>query len=326
MDTMLDKKEILACVLDAQGSAKNIDINMLHALNTEHNDWWVHLDKDSKVGERWIKEHSGLDENTVGSLYADETRPRIIKNKSGLVAILRGINTNPNNNPEDMVSLRIWCDGKRLISVRPRFVDAPLDIFRDLVEQNDGPTSIDRLFEQLIIKLVERMSGVIGTLEEKLDDIEENIEILDPHESQRKLSDLRKQTVGLRRYIAPQREALEVLLSSAPSWLNVKERVEIREATDRLQRYVEALDAAKDRAIVIKDDIAARLIDKTNRTLYIISIISIIFLPLSFILEIVGLNFAGMPSLGNNAFWLICGVLIIVVILEIFVLKKLKWF
>jgi zinc transporter len=170
------------------------------------------------------------------------------------------------------------------------------------------------------------MSGVIGSLEETIDDIEEHLEALDPHENQRKLSDLRKQIVTLRRYIAPQREALEILLMSAPTWLNVKERVEIREAADRLQRYVEALDAAKDRAIVIKDDIATRLIDKTNRTLYIISIISIIFLPLSFILELVGLNFAGMPSLGSNAFWIICALLTIVVVLEIFVLKKLKWF
>lgn len=316
---------VFACQLDGKGSAGVIAVDNIINIDSKQEQSWVHLDRSSELSETWLIEKSGLDENTILSLLAEETRPRIIKSKFGLVAILRGVNTNPNDNPEDMVSLRVWCDGKRLISVHPRHVETPIDIFKSLIEDKDGPETIDALFELLVVKLAERMSGVISSLEDTLDHIEENFETLSPNENQQKLSELRKQIVGLRRYIAPQRDALEMLIVNAPSWLNVKERIDIREAADRLQRYIEALDAAKDRAIVIKDDVAARLADKANRTLYIITIISMIFLPLSFIFELIGLNFAGMPSLGNHAFWVMVAVVLVVIGLEIYILKRLKW-
>ena len=73
--------------------------------------------------------------------------------------------------------------------------------------------------------------------------------------------------VALRRYLSPQREAMTGLLMDPPDWLSERSRYSLRETDDRLLRYVEELDAARERAIVIKDDIANQLSEAANRTL-----------------------------------------------------------
>ena len=73
--------------------------------------------------------------------------------------------------------------------------------------------------------------------------------------------------VALRRYLSPQREAMTGLLMDPPDWLSERSRYSLSETDDRLLRYVEELDAARERAIVIKDDIANQLSEAANRTL-----------------------------------------------------------
>jgi zinc transporter len=63
---------------------------------------------------------SGLPETVVDTLLAEETRPRSVVSNEGLLVVLRGVNTNPGQDPEDMVSVRVWVEAGRVISTRRR--------------------------------------------------------------------------------------------------------------------------------------------------------------------------------------------------------------
>jgi len=100
----------------------------------------------------------------------------------------------------------------------------------------------------------------------------------------------------------------------------------LRETSDRLMRYVEELDAARERALVIKDDIANQMAEATNKTLYALAVISGIFLPLAFLTGLLGINIGGMPGVEDSrAFWIFCGMIAGLLIAEVFLFRRLKW-
>ncbi len=317
---------IFACRLDGEGSAKILNWRTVEDWTEADGPVWVHLDRSSVRARHWLNTQSGLTAPTVEALLADETRPRIFHGRRGYVAILRGINFNPGAEPEEMVSLRMWSEGKRVITLRQRRLMTPRVVLHSLIETGNGPRTISELFEKLIFVLNERMSPVIAGFDEKLDELETNLDPANANEQRRELSDLRQEAVLMRRYLAPQREALSALHLDAPTWLDDAARPPLRETADRLTRYVEELDAARERSMIIKDDIANQLSESANRTLYVLAIISAIFLPLAFLTGLLGINVGGMPGVdSDSAFWIFCGTIVVLLIFELILFKRLKW-
>jgi zinc transporter len=109
-----------SCILDGTGGAKFVDASSVAGWTKDQGVLWVHLDVNDDASRLWLAEHGGLDSTIVESLLADETRPRSYSTDSGLLTVLRGVNTNPGEDPEDMVSVRLWIEPDRIISTRRR--------------------------------------------------------------------------------------------------------------------------------------------------------------------------------------------------------------
>jgi len=78
---------------------------------------------------------------------------------------------------------------------------------------------------------------------------------------------------------------------------------------------------------VVKDELATALSDRTNKNLYILSVIAAIFLPLGFLTGMMGVNIGGMPGVeSDNAFWIFGGFLAIVTGIQVLIFEWLKWF
>jgi zinc transporter len=96
---------------------------------------------------------------------------------------------------------------------------------------------------------------------------------------------------------------------------------------DHLMRYVEDLDAIRERAQIVKDELANIIADRLNKNLYELSVIAAVFLPLGFLTGLLGINVGGIPGVDNPyAFFIFSGILILLVIIQILLFKKLKWF
>ena len=317
---------VFACILDSKGGGQQVGWEQIDGWQPADGPLWIHLDRARPDAIQWLTESASLPEVAVTSLTAEETRPRTFLVGEGLVAVLRGVNLNPDADPDDMVAIRIWVDHDRVISVRQRRLMTPRDILADLTERHGGPKTAPELFMRLAERLTERMNGVIVRLDEHLDEIEARLETEDHVPLRRELLELRQAVVGLRRYLGPQREALSSLQIDAPGWLDANHRITLREVSDRLLRYLEDLDAARERAIVVKDEIATQLSESMNRTMYALSIVAGVFLPLGFITGLLGINVGGMPGVDSaNAFWITCGVLTVLAIAEVYLFKTLKW-
>lgn len=288
---------------------------------------WIHLNADHPDTRGWLqREIDYLDPFVVEALLAEETRPRMTQIGDGVLLILRGVNLNENASPEDMVSIRLWVDAHRIISVRKRKLKAVWDI-EEKLREGTGPKNAGEFICQLVARLFARMEPVLTTLDESTDGIEEDL--LDNPDSHLReaIVDVRKKAIIFRRYMAPQRDAVSQLRMSDLSWLSEKDHRHLQESLNHITRYVEDLDAIRERAQIVKDELANILADRLNKNMYVLSVIAAIFLPLGFLTGLLGINVGGIPGAEDgHAFWIFCGILMTIVATQIAIFKRLKWF
>lgn len=287
---------------------------------------WIHLDARRAETRNWLTENGySLDPLVVDALLAENTRPRMEEYEEGALVILRGVNMNDQADPEDMIALRMWCAPHCVITLQRRPLKAVKDL-ADKVHQNASVKNAGDLLVQLSGNLFLNMEPFVTTLGEELDDIEEELTHTANAEMRGTLRDLRTRAIIYRRYFAPQKDVMARMRSSDVKWLDVKHKRILQEHQDRLTRYIEDLDALRERAQIIKDELANALSDKLNRNLYVLSLVTAIFLPLSFMTGLLGINVGGMPGASaENAFWLVVGLCAGLGLIQIAILKLLKW-
>jgi zinc transporter len=287
---------------------------------------WHHLDITQAESRNWIINQSELDSGIISALCAEETRPRSFKAKDGVLIVLRGVNTNPGHDPEDMVAIRVWIEKDRIISVRRRPMVSVQDIVTDL-EKGLGPRSSGEFLTELVDKLADRIGNFVNLIDEELSETEDNLEEIEPAALRATLGSLRRQIAVVRRYLAPQRDALDRLNHIDTSIFNDRDRQRLRDESDRVSRYLEDLDLARERAVVLQEAFLAQVAQQQNSRMYVISILSAIFLPLGFLTGLLGINIGGMPGADNaDAFWIFLLMLVVLVGFQFWLLRKLKWF
>lgn len=288
---------------------------------------WLHLDITNPASRMFAEKHfTTLDPITLSALLADETRPRFLEHEKGTLLILRGVNLNEDEEPEDMIAIRVWLENNNIITARRRRLRAVRDIV-ELTHSGKGPRSTGEFVTMLTSRLFDRMEPTFLEMENRLDLIEERvIESPDSHD-RLAISELRKEVILYRRYMSPQRDVISHLRLAERTWLDTDSKRKLQENLDRVTRYIEDLDTIRERAQIVKDELANALSDKMNKNLYMLSVIAAIFLPLGFLTGLLGINVGGIPGSDNGmAFYIFCGILTAVVVIQMIVFKKMKWF
>ena len=300
-------------LLDGKGGATTVDTHeAINKWRPEDGKLWLHFDYTDETSKRWLTEESGLSEHVVEALLAGETRPRVTGTNysNASLIFLRGINLNPTDTPEDMVSIRLYVDNDRIISSRKRRLLSVNDI-RIQLEQGKGPTCITEVICHLTELLTRRMQHVIDNLEQRIDTIEDDLYQEGEFSIGQEISAIRRQTITLKRYIAPQQAALSKLYESHYPWINETFRHEFKETANHLMRYVEELEVIIERAQIAYEERSDLLSEQLNHRMYVMSIVAAIFLPLGFLTGLLGINVGGIPGSENAyAFYIFIALLV----------------
>lgn len=318
---------ILAYGFDGNGSGMPLQGDDISKLIKSDKLAWVHLDANQPATKTWLEQNiTYLDPLIIEALLEEETRPRASVVNDGILLILRGANLNENADPEDMISIRLWVDQHRIISIQRQRLRAIGDIEESL-KQQQGPGNAADFVCTLIERLFERMSPALNELNDTTDDIEEKILESADISLRQAIVDVRMQAILFRRHMSPQRDAIERLRMTELDWFDANHRRHLQESFNQVTRYIEDLDAVRERAQIVKDELANILTDRLNKNMYILSVIAAIFLPLGFLTGLLGINVGGIPGAENpEAFWMFGGLLCFLVLLQVILFKKLKWF
>jgi zinc transporter len=317
----------LICAFDLSAGGASRPLSW-QEISTKHKaeGWrWIHMDRRAGETEEWLRKGAKIPPLAVEALMAEETRPRVFQLGNGHMVILRGVNLNPGAAPEDLVSIRLWIEDDRIISLRRVRLLAIQDI-REGIKAGTGPDSISGFLASLAMALLTRMSNVVIELEDAVDELEEEGAALPSAEQREKLMEIRRQAIPLRRFLSPQREVLQQLLTLNTSWLKADDLPRIREALEQASRLIETLDAIRERAGLLHEEMTNRMAERTNRNMYVLTVVAAIFLPLGLITGLLGINVGGIPGTDEPlAFLIVCLILVGAGIAEFVLLRLLRW-
>ena len=227
---------------------------------------------------------------------------------------------------EKMISIRIFISSNVIISTSRKNILSVIEISENL-KKGKGVKSSSEFLVELTYRMIDRMDSVIDKIEDRADFLEENI-IESEHNTafRTEILKIRRESIILKRYLTPQKEALVKLYNEKLSWIDDYQKIELRETTDQLIRHIEELDTIRDKVILFQEELVNSLTEQMNKKMYILAILSAIFLPLTFLTGLLGINVGGIPGANHeNAFYIFIAILLCIVGFQFFIFKKNKW-
>jgi len=316
-----------ALLLDGKGGARVLaGWDEVAAWSPNDGVLWLNLDYSIDDVSEWLQKRSSIDPLVLAALVDPDPRPRAVAHGEDLLMIVRAINLNAGAAPEDMISVRCFIEPRRIVTLRHR-VSRSLDVIVAELEAGTGPVSAGDFTTRFVERTLDLVVTRVDVLGDEIAGCED--EVVDRKhgaDMRGRLADHRRRAIQLRRFLAPQREALGKLATIGLPWLDGMQRARTIEAADRMTRTVEELDAARDRAAVTQEELGSRVAEATNQRLYVLSLITAIFLPLGFVCSLLGVNVGGVPLQHDNwAFWALIGVFATGVCVQLWLFKKRGW-
>ena len=327
---------VCAYMLDGKGGGREVSWADLYGEWPPENFIWVHFQRTGAKGRQWIFEKSGIDPVIADALFGSEEQsteewikeghPRCLSFLGGIAVNLRGMNLNPGADPSDMVSLRAWIHPEMAVTVRQRHIMA-IDDIKKSIANGAGPKEAGDFIATLCARLVDRMTPALTSLQGLVDELEENVLADHSDELRTRLGSLRRDAITNSRHIVPQRDALTTLSEEHIGWLDESHRARLQGVANRISRHVETLGFIRERATVIQDEITNHMAQRSNQTMFILSVVAGIFLPVTFITGLLGMNVGGMPGIESPwAFGIVTGLLLVIAVIEVWIFRRFNWF
>ncbi|MGB3210891.1 MAG: zinc transporter ZntB [Desulforhopalus sp.] len=316
---------IHAFILDGSGGGRRLNWEEIGLWSPAQGILWIHLSYNGFDAATWIQEKSGLDPVVAEALLSEETRPRSTIIDNGLLMTLRGVNLNPGSDHEDMVSVRIWAEKEMIITTRKRKLLSVTNI-ADSLDAGRGPCTSSQFINMLAEFLTLNIEGTIDVIESHTAELEEQVGDFQNRSLRAEITGLRRKAIMLRRYLAPQREALIRLHADNLPWFNEGDRRQLHETANSLIRIVEDLDSIRDRALVAQEELINIVSEQMNSRMYTLSLVTAIFLPLSFLTGLLGINVGGIPGSQSDLAFLAFLILLLLIFLgQLFYFRKKRW-
>lgn len=184
------------------------------------------------------------------------------------------------------------------------FQEIPEDIFgllRDRLINSYGKIrskKADYLFYRFIDIIVDNYFLVLDTLAEKLEVLEDEVMDRPNTETLQKLQKVRKETIYLRRSIYPLRESINFLLKSESKLISEESSQFLNDVYDHTIQIIESLETYRDLHSSVMDLYMNTASNKMNEIMKVLTIMSTLFIPITFIAGVYGMNFQHMPELA----------------------------
>jgi zinc transporter len=282
---------------------------------------WLHLQGRDEQDLAFIKGQPDIPDVAAGALAATETRPRCDRIDEGAIVNLRGPGDCDPADSDRLVSIRFWVTGQKVTSLSRRPITALGEVIRKF-EAGKIHDSGD-LVAAFAWAISTQLDPEVAALGDRLDEVESDLESNQLYRLRKAITAARSEAISFRRFVAPNRDALRTLGTLDFDWLADDDKLHIAEAADRFARMAEELEAVRERAALLHEQITDLRAEQTDQRALYISVVAFIFLPLTFVTGLLGMNVEGIPYAHTHwAFW---GVVIFCAGVGIAVLLWFKW-
>jgi zinc transporter len=274
---------------------------------------WINLDGSDQADRDWLKADPELRDSTVEMLLDTVTRTRCVHSDRGTFLALVW----PDDEDDDeSQGLSAWLESDRIITVR-RGAASVVD---------PVATRVDEGSERGDVGIAMPLEDSIAKLAEDADDLED--QALDGGDSQAlsHVAGTRRRALAVRRRLNTLHDLVSTLVFHPERFPSDPDLDPLRRAADYLAHLAGQLDVTRDRLILLSDQLSAMDQQRINRAMQKLAVVGTVFLPITFLTGLLGINVAGIPDAHDPmAFWVVCGVLILIVAVALGIIRWKDW-
>jgi zinc transporter len=286
---------------------------------------WIHLSTNDERAKTWLGGEAKLSPYVMDALTASETRPRCDPYDDGAIINLRGLSSEELTSSDPLASIRMFATKGCVFSVTRKQLSAVHPV-RKQVESGSILDPGD-LITAIAQEITEELDPMVAELGDALDDCEERLAAKQAFELRRLVNETRRRAIGYRRFMAPQRIALEKLAALPGDWLRDDDRLHLNTAADRAARMAEELESIRERAALNHETLTDLRSEQIDQRSLLIAVAAMVFLPITFLTGLLGMNVDGIPfAHAHWAFEAVCGICAAIAIGVTWYFYRQHWF
>lgn len=272
---------------------------------------WLHFNLNHASAVKWMHRHIPLSAEFFEALAEPQPATRIERVDDELVAVINDVRIDFNFEASDIATLWIGVGSKLIVTARTRQLRS-VDDLRMAVRRGESPASTSELLEQLLTMQADTLVRVVHDVTRNVDDIEDRLLATRQDPRRAKLGELRRLLVRLQRLLAPEPAALLRLLQRPPRWMAAHDVQGLTSASEAFAVVLRDMQSLQERIKLLQEEFAAQVNEQNNRSLFTLTIVTVLALPINLVAGLFGMNVGGIP-LANRA----DGFLIVVVCITI---------
>jgi zinc transporter len=267
---------------------------------------WFHFNLNDVRAQRWMAQSELIPEPLRDAIDAHDARCRIEPASGGLIVVINDLTFEHESDPSEVATLWAYATERRLISARSHPLQTTDDLRSAVREGLRAETGFE-LVAQLFELRADALRQLVERLAEQTDDIEDQVLRGRIPEQREQIGQIRRTCARLRRNFSPERTLLQKLVARPHAWLEEQAAEWLRSVADELAFVLDDVSGVQERAKLLQEEFAARVAENTSRKLNALTALTAVFLPMTLITGIFGMNVAGLPGTaehtGPDAFW-----------------------
>jgi zinc transporter len=266
---------------------------------------WLHFNLSHAASLRWLERHSHMPEEFFEAVKDGTHSTRIERTDEALVAVINDAHFDFSFEASDIVTLWIGVTSRLVVTARHKPLRS-IDRLRAEVRRGLELRSSVELLEKLLRAQADVLVDIVRGATTRVDAIEDDLLAGRRHHKRAQLGVLRRLLVRLQRLLAPEPAALFRLLQHPHAWMAEPDVLDLRQSSEEFSVVLRDMSALQERIKLLQEEIAASVNEDNNRSLFVLTVVTVLALPINILAGLFGMNVGGVPW-GNNphGFWIV---------------------
>ena len=255
-------------------------------------------------------------------------RPTYVEYESGHFISLKALNFNREERKVERESLSLYFGEGFVISFQEKENDTLNSVRKRILEGKGRIRSrkSDYLAYAIVDMVVDNYFLVLDTIEEEIEVLEESISNTPESSNKSNIYELKRELVKVRKSVSPLREAINLFSRTESPLIEDRTNSFIRDVYDHTIHIIDNADSLRDILSGLQDLYISEISLRLNKTMQFLTIVTAIFVPISFLTGLYGMNFEYMPELKYHyGYFVLWGAMIVAVLAMLYYFRRNRW-
>jgi zinc transporter len=259
---------------------------------------WLHFSLSNQASERFLRRSLELPDAFLDSLRSEVGSTRLELDDGRLVAVVHDVLFDSTFDASDVGTTSLCIAPRLVVSARLRPLRS-VEQLRTAVRAGQAFRSPVELLAHLLRDQANVLADIVRNSTARVDEIEDRLLANRISSDRKELGALRRTLVRLQRLLAPEPTALFRLLNRPPAWISRDDVADLRQSAEEFATSIGDSAALVERVKLIQEELSALVNEQTGRTLFVLTVVTVLALPVNLVAGLFGMNVGGVPLAAN---------------------------